>query len=100
FTSGDGDVAALQNFEDPGGCAGHEAGPLCGEESDVDGMESVDVLGWVDRQQHFLGVDLHGQRQLHQDPVDIVAPVEAVDHGQQLGGGGRFGGRQLFAVKI
>ncbi len=62
-------------------------------------MESIDVLGRINRHQNLLRVHLRGQRQLHQDPVDVVAAVEIFDQGQQLCRGGRFGRSQLLAVK-
>ena len=46
----------------------------------------------------FLGVDLRGQRQLHQNAVDLVAAVQIVDQRQQLGGGDAVGRRVLLAV--
>ena len=61
-------------------------------------MEAVDIFLRRDRQQHLLGVDLRGQRQLHQDAVDLVAPVQIVDQGQQLVGGDVVGRRVLLAV--
>ena len=62
-------------------------------------MESVYVFGRIDRQQDLLGVDVRGQRQLHQDAVDFVAAVQAGDEREQFFGSHAFGGRVLFAVE-
>ena len=62
-------------------------------------MEAVHVFGGIDRQQNLLGIDVRGQRQLHQDAVDFVAAVQIGDQGEQVFGGRAFGGRVLFAVE-
>ena len=61
-------------------------------------MEAVNVLLRRNRQQHFLRVHLRRQRQLHQDAVDLVAPVEIVNQRQQLVRGHVVAGRVLLAV--
>ena len=53
--------------------------------ADIDGMEAVDILGRIDRQQHVRGVDVPGQRQLHQDAVHAGIGVEPGDQRQQVG---------------
>src|ERR1039458_5267995 len=98
FAPRDRNVAALENLEDSSGRAGHKARPLRGEKPDVHGMKSVDVFGGVNRHQHFLCVDLSGQRQLHEYSVDIFAPVDIFHERQQFGGGGGFGRGQFLAV--
>ena len=47
-------------------------------------MESVHVLGGVDRVQHLLAVDLLRQRKLHQDAVHRRIGVELFDQRQHL----------------
>ena len=62
-------------------------------------MEAVHVLGGIDSQQHACFVDLKGQRELHQDPVDLGVRIEALHQTEQL----RFGGvgreRELARVE-
>ena len=60
-------------------------------------MKAVDILRRIHRHQHFFGIDLRGQRQLDQDSVDVVAPIEMVDEGQQLGSRGGFRRSVLLA---
>ena len=96
--AGDGNAAALQDLEDAGGRARHQARTLGGQETDVDRMESIDVLGRVDGHQYCFRVDLGGQGQLHEDPIDIVAPVEFFDQSEQFRSRGRLRRRELFAV--
>ena len=63
----------------PAGRARHQSGTLGGEIADVHGMKSVHIFFRDDRQQDLLGVHLRRQRQLHQDAVDLVAPVQVLD---------------------
>src|SRR5207302_915857 len=98
FASGNGDIATLQNFHNARRGTRHEAGALSGKESDVHGMESVDVLRGIYRQQDLLRIDVAGQRQLDQNPVNVVAVVQVIDHGQQLRSRYRFRGSEFFAV--
>ena len=54
--------------------AGHReverrAGRDRAQPADIDRMEAVDILVRIDGQQHVRGVDVLGQRQLHQDAV-------------------------------
>ena len=75
-------------------------------------MEAVDILGGIDRQQHMRGIDVPGQRQLHQDAVDRGIGIQCRDQRQQLGLGGlgrqpviearhaEFGGELALAADI
>ncbi|MGX1427464.1 hypothetical protein AB7M59_007899 [Bradyrhizobium elkanii] len=51
----------------------------------VQGVQAVDVPGGIDRRHHAQGVDMRGQRQLHEDAVDIVACIERLYSGKQIG---------------
>jgi len=42
-------------------------------------MQPVDVLGRIDAKQDLLLVDAVGQRQLHEDRMDIGIGVESID---------------------
>jgi hypothetical protein len=55
-------------------------------------MEAVNVFGGIDRQQNLLGIDVRGQRQLHQDAVNFIAAVQVGDQRKQFFGGRAFGG--------
>ena len=61
-----------------------EARAPLGEQPGAGRGEPVDVLGGVDRRDHRVLVDLLGQRQLDQDPVDRVVAVERGDQLEQL----------------
>ena len=56
-----------------------------GQAAGVDRVKAVDVLGRIDRGDHPAGIDLGGERQLDQDPVDPLVGVELGDELQQLG---------------
>ncbi len=56
-----------------------------GEQAGVDGGQPVDVLRRVERRHDPVGVDVGGDRQLHEDAVDVLVPVERFDQIQQLG---------------
>ena len=98
FGAGDGNPAAFQNFDDADGRTRHQAGTLGREIADVHGMKSVHVLLRRHREQHLLGVHLGRQRQLHQDAVDLIAPVQVLDQRQELLGGDVVGRRVLLTV--
>ena len=51
-------------------------------------MQAVDILRWVDRVHDGLIVKVIGKRELDEDPVDIVVPVELENESQEI----RFGG--------
>ena len=74
--AGDGNLAALEDFNHAGGRAGRERGTAGLETAGVDGMKAVDILGRRDRVEEGLGVNLFGKRKLDQDAVDVVAGVE------------------------
>src|SRR5258706_8899087 len=99
FLTGDGNVAAVQDLDDSGGRAPDQAGALRREKPDVDGMEAVDIFGGIDGHQDFFLVHLRGQRQLHQDAVNLVAAVQVFDQSEQFGGGRGFGWGVLLAVQ-
>jgi hypothetical protein len=50
-------------------------------------VEAVHVLFRGDGFEHLVAVDVLGQRQLHQDAVDLRVVVQFVDAGQQVGFG-------------
>ena len=47
-------------------------------------MQTVDVLGRIDRIDDGFGMQRFGQRQLHQDPVHGGIAIELSDQGQQV----------------
>ena len=47
-------------------------------------MEPVDIFGRIHRHQDFLGIDLRGQRQLNEDAVNLIAPVQVVNQLEQF----------------
>ena len=50
----------------------------------VHGMKAVHVLARIDAQQHATRVDVLGQRQLHQNAVDLRIGVQTVDQREQV----------------
>ncbi len=73
---------------------GTSEGPARGEQARVDGVEAVDVLLGPDRVEHLLLADLLGERELHEDPVDLLVHVETREHLHE-GGLGRVGGQHV-----
>ena len=63
-------------------------GHLEHEASDVVRVEAVDVLPGIDALDDALGIDVLGQRQLHEDRVHLRIGIEAVDEREKL----RFAG--------
>ena len=57
----------------------------CRELADIDNIEAVDVLCWIEGIQNLHRRNLLGQRQLHQYAMNGGIPVEVVDERQQLG---------------
>ncbi len=60
-----------------------------GHTTHVHRMEPVGVLSRIDPFEHPLGVDMIGDRQLHDHPVDPIVVIEPVDGPEQLGLAGR-----------
>ena len=59
--AGDGNLAALEDFDDSGRRAGRERGAAGLETAGVDGMKAVDIFGWDDGIEESFGVDLAGK---------------------------------------
>ena len=60
-----------EQLKHPGRRAGDQVRHPVGEQAGVDGREAVDVLAGIDRGDDGIGIDLIGNRQLDQDPVDL-----------------------------
>jgi hypothetical protein len=65
--------------------AGHEAGQPGRQPAGIDRMEAVDILVRIDAEQHLLGIEMRGKRQLDQDTVHRGIGIELLDQRQQLG---------------
>ena len=83
----------------PAGVQGTKSRALRREKADVDGMEAVHIFRGIDGHQYLFGINLSGQRQLHQDAVDFLPAVERVDEREQFFGGRGFGTIVLLAVQ-
>ena len=64
--------------------AGDEARAPLGEPSGAAGGQPVHVLVGIDRRDHRVLVDLLGQRDLDEDPVDLVVGVQLADQAEEL----------------
>ena len=73
---------------------GHDASGPCRHQSDIDGVEAIDILGRIDRAKHFFGVDLGRKRELHQNSIDGIVVVERCDERKQFGLRTSAGGTQ------
>ena len=83
------DPLVAQQLHHPGRRAGHQPRRAVREQAGVERRQPVDVLGRVDRADDRVGVDLVGDRQLDEDPVDLVVGAQPRDQLQQLGLAGR-----------
>lgn len=61
-------------------------------------METVYVLGGIDRHQHPLGIHLRWQWKLNQNTVNFVAPIQVIDQFEQFLGFNGVWGSMFFAV--
>ena len=68
-----------------------QQGHLDRQPAHIVGMEAVNILFRIDALDHRLRINLLGQRQLHQNTVDIRVGVQAINDIQQflLAGAGR-----------
>ena len=66
---------------------GHHAFLPRPQQAYVRDVEPVDILGRINRVDHQILVQMFGQRQLHQNPVDLGIGVQLLDQRQQF----RFG---------
>ncbi len=74
------DARRAEELPNPGGRAGDESIPLPDEHlADVHRMEAVHILGGMDAPHHRVGIDLPGQRHLHEDAVDLRIGVQLID---------------------
>ena len=64
--------------------AGHERGQAGGEPPDIHRMKSIDILARIDGVEHGAGIDLLGQRKLHQDAMHILVGIEFRDQRHQI----------------
>jgi len=65
----------------------------------VKNMQAAGVPIGYSFKQNLLGIDMRWQWQLHQDAVNLVAPVQIGNQRQQLFGGSVLGRSVLFAVE-
>ena len=63
--------------------AGHERGLSLREQPRIERMKAVHILHGVDGEHHAIGLDLLGQRQLHENAVDLLVGVELRDQLEQ-----------------
>jgi hypothetical protein len=99
FAAFDGNPAAAENLHAPCGRARDEAGAHCGEKADVQGMETVDVLGRIDCEKDALRLDLRREWKLDKNAVYVVALVKNGDDLQKFFGGDAGGESDLLAVE-
>ena len=80
------DAGELEHAQTAERRAGHESRLSRHEAADVDGMEAVDVLLWADALEDLRLVrgNLLGQRQLHEDAMDLHIGVERIDLRDEL----------------
>ena len=80
------DAGELEHAQAAERRAGHESRLSRHEAANVDGMETVDVLLWADALEdlRLMCCNLLGQRQLHEDAVDLGISVERIDLGDEL----------------
>ncbi len=78
------DFIAAQNFHAAGGSASYEAGASADEAAEIDGMETVNVLGGIDGFQDALGVHLWREGKLDENAVDVVVAIEVFDDGEEI----------------
>ena len=75
---------AAQQFENAFGSGGDKAGKTDGHPSDIDGMESIDVLAVIDGFDDALLADMTWERKLHDEAIDAVVMVQLVDATQKF----------------
>lgn len=61
-------------------------------------MKAVDILGRIDRVDDRIGIDMRGQRQLHQNAVNRRVGIQLRDQRQQLHFG-RFSGQLVLETR-
>jgi hypothetical protein len=61
-----------------------QARAALGEEAGAGRGQAVHVLGWVDRRDHGVLVEPVGERQLDEDSIDVLVPVQALDQVDEL----------------
>src|SRR5258705_11183148 len=74
--AGNLDSIPIEQLNDSGRRTRHEARPAHRQQTDIRRMKRVDVLRRIDRLNDRGVVDLFWQRQLHEDSVDVLVPVQ------------------------
>lgn len=73
----EGDLVVVQENVDAVGCTGNKAVLFSHEQfSCIDRMETIDVFGWIDCREDFVEVDVIGEGELDEDPIDLGVSVE------------------------
>ena len=78
------DLVASEELDDPLGCGRDEAGETDAHTPYIDGVEAVDVLGWVYGLDDLLLVDMLRQRELYDEAMHVWILVEPLDLSEQL----------------
>ena len=89
------DAVLVEQREHAERCSRHVRRRAGEQQPGVDGMEAVDVLDRIDGADDAPLVDLAGQRQLDEDPVDRVVRVQLRDEVEQLRLGRLLGQAQV-----
>ena len=92
-------VVLLQQLHDAAGGTGLKYRLTDGKLSHVIGVETVHILARINGQQHLFLTEAPGQRQLHQNTVDVLPAVQLTDEVQQfLLGAGLWQGVLLAVI--
>src|SRR4051794_10718772 len=78
------DAIRIEQLDDAGRRAGHEALAVLDEAPGVRSREAVDVLERIDQRDHRVGIDVTGQRQLQQDAADRVVLTQLANQVREL----------------
>ena len=68
----DRNIAAAENLHHADRCAGHQPRTVGEQVPDIHGMKAVHILRGNNGVENFFGVDLLGQRHLHENTVHVV----------------------------
>ena len=94
----DGNFVALEQLDDACGRTGLQAVPAGCQQADVIRMESIDVFLGRHGQQNAAGIDLGGERKLHQNTVDLRTPVQLGHNSEKIFSRTRHGRGDGFVV--
>src|SRR6266571_2129566 len=84
ISAGNLNLISIQQLNNSRGRARHESRPTHRQQTDIRRMKSINVFGRIDGFDGDRIVNLFWQRQLHENPVNVIVRVQSTYYGEKF----------------